>query len=98
MPPPHLTWFGGQLDAADQIADVSCTDLQKLLRRAALRLRNVEGDWLISGGRLSVDRLDEESETDGSAKRARKLIKSIMYGEKSGRYQFATIPQQLATL
>ena len=84
--------------AADQIADISRADLQILLRRAALRLRNMEGltldaeadqaidflagelnlprpevlrnivrDWLISGGRLPVDSIDEASDTDGSS-------------------------------
>ena len=91
--------FANELEkAASQIADVSRADLQILLRRAALRLRNVPGltldadvdaavdflaaemnlpraevlqtiirDWLIGGGRLPVDTLDEGSETDGTA-------------------------------
>ena len=90
--------FATELEqAADRIADVSRADLQILLRRAALRLRNVPNltldehvdeavdflaaemnlprpevlrtiirDWLISGGRLPVDTLDEKS--DGTAK------------------------------
>ena len=84
--------------AADQIADISRADLQILLRRAAPRLRNMEGlaldaeadqaidflagelnlprsevlqkiirDWLISGGRLPFDTIDEGSDTDGTA-------------------------------
>ena len=91
--------FANELEqAANQIADISRADLQILLRRAALRLRNVPGltldadvedavdflaaemglprdevlqtiirDWLISGGRLPVDTLDEGSDTDGMA-------------------------------
>jgi predicted transcriptional regulator len=91
--------FANELEqAADQIADVSRADLQTMLRRAALRPRNIEGmvldsdadqavdflavemnlprsevlqtiirDWLITGGRLPVETLDEESETDGTA-------------------------------
>jgi hypothetical protein len=92
--------FADELEeAADQIADISRADLQILLRRAALLLRNTEGlvleadvaeafdllsaelkrpraevlqtiliDWLISGGRLPADALDEQSGTDGTAK------------------------------
>ena len=91
--------FADELEkAAYHIADISRADLQILLRRAALRLRNTDGlaleadiaeavellaaelklprsevvqailpDWLISGGRLRVDTLDEESETDETA-------------------------------
>ena len=95
---PRRTFATELEKAADQIADISRADLQILLRRAALRLRNIEGltldadadeavdflaaqlklprsevlrnivrEWLISDGRLPVDRLDDESETDGSA-------------------------------
>ena len=99
MEPMTRRTFAIELEtAADQIADVSRADLQIMLRRAALRLRNMEGlaldaeadqaidflagelnlprsevlriivrDWLISGGRLPVDTIDEDSETDGTA-------------------------------
>ena len=41
---PVLTWTRRWLEeAADHIGDTSCADLQVMLRRAALRLRNVEG-------------------------------------------------------
>ena len=94
----RLTFANELEQAANQIGDISRADLQILLRRAALRLRNVEGldldadvaesldlvaaelklsrseiiqtiicDWLISGGQLPVDPIDEESETDGAA-------------------------------
>ncbi|PDT21248.1 CopG family transcriptional regulator [Rhizobium hidalgonense] len=33
-------------DAADRIADISRADLQIMLRRAALRLRNAAGVWM----------------------------------------------------
>jgi hypothetical protein len=94
----HQTFAYELEQAADQIADVSPADLQVLLRRAALRLRNAPSlpldadvdeavdflafemtlprvealqtiirDWLVSGGRLPVDTMDEGSETDGRA-------------------------------
>ena len=85
-------------NAADRIADMSRADLQIILRRAALMLRNVAGvpldpmvpdaldsiaaemnigrsdliqivlrEWLETNAYLPVRRIDEESETDGSA-------------------------------
>jgi hypothetical protein len=53
--------FADELEkAADQIADVSRADLQILLRRAALRLRNVEGLVLESDVDQAVDFLAAE--------------------------------------
>ena len=46
--------------AADQIADISRADLQILLRRAALRLRNVQGLTLASDVDEAVDFLAAE--------------------------------------
>jgi hypothetical protein len=53
--------FANELEkAADQIANVSRAELQILLRRAALRLRNIEGLVLPSDVDQAVDFLAAE--------------------------------------
>ncbi|TIL72292.1 MAG: hypothetical protein E5Y65_25970 [Mesorhizobium sp.] len=74
--------FAEELEsAADRIADMPRADLQIILRRAALMLRNVSGvplepatadtlvlrEWLETNAYLPVRTIDEESEIDGSA-------------------------------
>ena len=53
------------LDAdVDQTVDFLAPEMN--LTRTEV-LQTIIRDWLISGGRLPVDALDEESETDGTA-------------------------------
>lgn len=74
--------FAEELEsAADRIADMPRADLQIILRRAALMLRNVSGvplepatadtlvlrEWLETNAYLPVRTIDEEIEIDGSA-------------------------------
>ena len=47
-------------EAADHIGDTSCADLQVMLRRAALRLRNVEGVTLDADANTAISLLAGE--------------------------------------